>query len=250
MIDGKIYKVTNVINGKAYVGQTIRPLQERFDRHLRDAINNKYPENHFHRAIRKYGAENFVIEQIDSASTQNELNEKEIYWISKLNSIDLGYNTAIGGEGGNTYKGRTKKQMEITKELISISNTGKNNGMSRSIKCKSTKTGEEHLFETLAECLSFFNIKNKETLSKRATGENKLLYKGEWLFAYPDNDYITDYIEYYDSSCRHGRKTILQSDIEELKFNSINKALAFLGLPKSIGLMDGMIIKGYKVIIS
>ena len=249
MIDGKIYKITNIINGKVYIGQTIRLLQERFERHLRDARNNKYPENHFHRAIRKYGAESFVIEQIDSASTQKELNEKEIYWISKFNSVINGYNTATGGEGGNTYKGRTQQQMEVTKELISMSNTGKNNGMSKSIKCKSVKTGEELVFGTLAECLAFFNVKNKETFSKRAIGKNKLLYKGEWLFAYPDADYITDYVEEYDSSCRRGRMTILKSDIEELTFNSKNKALAFLGLPKSIGLINGMTINGYKVII-
>ena len=47
------YKITNDINDKVYIGQTIRPVKKRFERHINDAINNKL-DTHFARAILKY----------------------------------------------------------------------------------------------------------------------------------------------------------------------------------------------------
>ena len=86
-----IYKITNIQNNKVYIGQTIRPVEQRFHRHLNDALNNVI-DTHFARAIRKYGKENFVIEIIDSASNQQELTQKEQYWIKYYNSTEIGYN--------------------------------------------------------------------------------------------------------------------------------------------------------------
>lgn len=71
-----IYKITNLINNKVYIGQTIRPIEDRFKRHINDAVNNVL-DTHLARAIRKYGKENFIIEEIDTASTQEELTLKE-----------------------------------------------------------------------------------------------------------------------------------------------------------------------------
>ena len=73
---GLIYKITNVINSKCYVGQTINSIKERFQRHISDSKN---PERSFylHRAIHKYGAENFTIEPIFECVSQEEMDEKE-----------------------------------------------------------------------------------------------------------------------------------------------------------------------------
>ena len=71
-----IYKITNIQNNRNYIGQTTRPVEQRFHRHVNDALNNIL-DTHFARAIRKYGKENFIIEVIDSAETQDELNKKE-----------------------------------------------------------------------------------------------------------------------------------------------------------------------------
>ena len=73
-----IYKITNIQNNKVYIGQTIRPVKDRFNRHINDALNNIL-DTHFARAIRKYGKENFIIEEIDTAQNQEELNKKEQY---------------------------------------------------------------------------------------------------------------------------------------------------------------------------
>ena len=72
-----IYKISNNINDKVYIGQTIRPIEDRFRRHISDAINNIL-DTHFARAIRKYGKENFHIEMIDSAEKHYGFNKREL----------------------------------------------------------------------------------------------------------------------------------------------------------------------------
>mgnify|MGYP003415896946 FL=1 len=88
-----IYKITNIQNNKVYIGQSIRPVNQRFRRHINDAINNKL-DTYFARAIRKYGKDNFYIKIIDKADNQEELNLKEIYWIKyyKATNEKYGYN--------------------------------------------------------------------------------------------------------------------------------------------------------------
>ena len=108
-----VYKITNIQNNKVYIGQTIRPIEKRFQRHVNDALNNIL-DTHFARAIRQYGAENFTIEVIDTATDQNELNKKEQYWIQYYNSVNKGYNEtdAMSKSGGNTYQSKTKEEMD------------------------------------------------------------------------------------------------------------------------------------------
>ena len=69
-----VYKVTNRINGKVYVGQTTRPLIVRWRQHTAPSVTKCLA---LHRAIMKYGRENFTVEQIDVASNRDELNKKE-----------------------------------------------------------------------------------------------------------------------------------------------------------------------------
>ncbi|WP_440972214.1 GIY-YIG nuclease family protein, partial [Megamonas funiformis] len=95
-----IYKITNKINNKIYIGQSVN-IQQRFYTHCSDALT-KQDNNYFHNAIRKYGKENFTMEEIDTAITQEELNQKEQYWIKYYNSVEEGYNEtdAISKCGG------------------------------------------------------------------------------------------------------------------------------------------------------
>lgn len=68
--------------------------------------------------LEKYGKENFIIEQIDTAQTQDELNKKEQYWIQYYNSVENGYNEtdAVSKCGGNTYQSKTEEEMKILKK--------------------------------------------------------------------------------------------------------------------------------------
>ena len=60
-----IYKITNQINGKIYIGQTINTLEKRFNRHKQDALSGRL-DTHFARALREYGVDNFVAEVIEN----------------------------------------------------------------------------------------------------------------------------------------------------------------------------------------
>ena len=181
-----IYKITNIQNNKVYIGQTIRPIQDRFHRHINDALNNIL-DTHFARAIRKYGKNNFIIEQIDQAQTQNELNKKEQYWIQYYNSVQEGYNEtdAISKCGGNTYQSKTEKEMEVIKEKIRQTKLGTKNPMARKIKRINIITNKIDIFDTIISCAKACGIKNgKTSITTRLNGQIKSPYKNTWIFEY------------------------------------------------------------------
>lgn len=95
---GYIYKVTNLINQKIYIGLTYRDIQTRWNEHKSRA--NSGSPLYFHNAIRKYDINNFSIEQIDQDSGDT-LKEREKYWINYYNSniCEFGYNLTNGGDG-------------------------------------------------------------------------------------------------------------------------------------------------------
>ena len=181
-----IYKITNIQNNKVYIGQTIRPIQDRFHRHINDALNNIL-DTHFARAIRKYGKDNFIIEQIDQAQTQDELNKKEQYWIQYYDSVQNGYNEtdAISKRGGNTYQSKTEKEMEVIKEKIRQTKLGAKNPMAKKIKRINIITNEIDIFDTIISCAKACGIKKgKTSISTRLNGQVKSPYKNTWIFEY------------------------------------------------------------------
>lgn len=91
-----IYKITNLVNQKIYIGLTTCSLKERWTGHLHCV---KSDPRHLYRSMRKYGIENFKIEQIDKTDNLQELGRLEAYYIEKFNSRDpnIGYNLCAGG---------------------------------------------------------------------------------------------------------------------------------------------------------
>jgi group I intron endonuclease len=90
-----IYKVTNQATGKAYIGATTRSIEDRKIDHLQKS--RKKFGNYFHEAMATYGADAFNWEQIDTASSSNELAEKEKKYILQFDSKENGYNSDSGG---------------------------------------------------------------------------------------------------------------------------------------------------------
>ena len=91
-----LYRITNIVNGKIYIGQTIEPTK-RWYQHRRDSAN---PTMVIHHAINKYGAENFKFEVIASCKSWEDANETETFLVSQYNSLvenGKGYNVALGG---------------------------------------------------------------------------------------------------------------------------------------------------------
>lgn len=112
---GIIYKCTCKENGKVYIGQTIQDLKTRMQQHFRESFNSHYISYnyHFHRAIRKYGKDNFEWDVIDKVSSDSYndlcdiLNMLEIKYIKMYNSYHNGYNSTNGGDSA------TKNSREI-----------------------------------------------------------------------------------------------------------------------------------------
>lgn len=100
-----IYKFTNNINGKVYIGQSIN-LEKRYGEHKRGHVNSNYSnyDTKFYRALRKYGFDNFSYEILEQSNdfTFEELNKLEVEYIDYYNSYNNGYNTQPGGDNCGT----------------------------------------------------------------------------------------------------------------------------------------------------
>lgn len=168
-----IYKITNLINGRFYVGQ--------------DKYNNP---NYYgsgkilKQAINKYGKENFIKEILEYCSSKEHLNEREVYWINFLNARErgVGYNITKGGLGGDTFTGnpdsdKTRKKIsnskkgrkgviftEEAKRKISEGNKGKE--ISIDVREKTSITMKKLMNSEAGTIL-------KENLSKKLTGINR-----------------------------------------------------------------------------
>ena len=111
-----IYKVTNLVNQKVYIGQSINSLEQRKAEHYKDAKRTDRPTVYFHNALLKYDWKYFKWEVIEEVDNINALNEREIYWISFYNSTNKnkGYNLKSGGKNGGTCCEETKAKIGKT----------------------------------------------------------------------------------------------------------------------------------------
>ena len=153
---GIVYKATNLINNKVYIGYTTNKLEERIKQHFSKVGDGCY----FHNALGKYGKENFQWDIIDYADTAEELSEKEAYWIDYYQSFtdkNKGYNSTSGGEV-------SKKMSEDVRRKISDGNKG--------------KVLSEEAREKISKALTG-RIVSEETKKKRSIalmGENNPMY--------------------------------------------------------------------------
>jgi group I intron endonuclease len=121
-----VYKLTNKVNGKVYVGKSNNP-SKRLIRHFSTAKTGR-AQNHkyqiIHKAIKKYGKENFIFEILEECNSEQIAYEQEVFWVRKLKSNDpkLGYNQNEGGLGGHTPNEEVRQQ-------ISVSLTGRINSL-------------------------------------------------------------------------------------------------------------------------
>lgn len=90
---GIIYKITNKVNGKSYIGQTRYTIEFRWKQH-----QHKKDNTYFYNAIHKYGVENFSIEILEECNIE-DLNSREIFYIAKYDTFNNGYNLTIEGDG-------------------------------------------------------------------------------------------------------------------------------------------------------
>ena len=111
-----IYKITNIINGNAYIGKSIN-IENRFKEHKRRALfadASKEFDKVLYKAIRKYGIENFKFEVLEIVDDVDLLDSREIFWISYYNTYKCGYNQTIGGDGNKNLSGENHQNHKIS----------------------------------------------------------------------------------------------------------------------------------------
>ncbi len=158
---GIIYKVTNKVNGKIYIGQTVQSLSKRIESHINKALSNE-DDFYFHRAIRKYGKNSFIWEIIIQCNSRGELNRIEIKMIKEYDTFGNGYNLNCGGEGNAGFK-----HTEEAKRKISESKQGEKNPNYGKYGKDHPNFGKTHTKES------------KKKISESSEGKNNGMY-GRW----------------------------------------------------------------------
>lgn len=124
---GFIYKITNDVNGKVYIGKTLNTVESRWKEHCHDKNRRNMENRPLYRAMNKYGLEHFFVETIEECS--ENLEEREIYWIKYYNSYvgwpnNSGYNATTGGDGVPYVDEKTivalAKEGKINTEIAAI----------------------------------------------------------------------------------------------------------------------------------
>lgn len=176
----QVYKITNLSNGKIYIGK--------------DTTSN---ENYYgsgliiKRALNKYGKDSFVKEVIDEAEDNDTLSLKEKYWIRFFNSTDreIGYNISSGGDGGDTLSNHP--DLERIKKKISENNPKTGKTYEEVFGVEKAKEYKEKLLKNLHK-----NLLSKETMEKRDL-------------------YWEKYREDFKSRCEFIKKETEQGNLEE-----------------------------------
>lgn len=203
-----IYKITNDINNKIYIGKTNRTIKERFREHCKASERDRYEKRPLYSAMNKYGIEHFYIEEIEQCDL-SLAEEREKYWIEYYNSFKNGYNATLGGDGKayinrdlviGTYN-KVQNQAKVAEILgihkKTISNILKENNIQ--IK-KSQEVAKENFsksvamldkdtleiiktFNSIKDAERFLNITYRSHIAKVCDGQRKTFkgYKWKWI---------------------------------------------------------------------
>ena len=222
---GYIYKITNLINQKIYIGKTIDSIYNRFSKHKYEAIYHPERTSPLHAAIRKYGPDDFIIEKVEECNNEI-LSERDRYWIKFYNSYEdknVGYNATPGGEGNPKF------DKEI---IISLWKEGYNQTEIASIvKC------ERH---TVARY-----IKDVTSLEERKNRKNRIIKDTTNYLRYEETPFLELWQKGYNikeiadilhcNSKTVSRRIQKVSTIEERKKNSGRKGTPVCKIDKETG---------------
>ena len=176
-----LYKITNIVNGKVYIGQTKNSLLWRFKSHC-----SKYSCcTKLKHAISKYDKHNFKIEQIDHAHTREEADSKEVFWIGYYKSTqdEFGYNIL---EGGHKAESINKKR----------------------VICLETK----EVFESVTDVAEKLNCKTVETIARVCRGERPTFQGCHYAFLDKNDKPILDKIR-FDAPRSHKKTLCVETGV-------------------------------------
>ena len=173
MYEGYIYCITNKVNSKQYVGQTIRTVEDRYKQHL-NRVKHNYDNLYLYKAMEKYGVENFWAHQVEKVvcktrdDLQKKLDEKEIFYILLLETREPdGYNMTDGGMLlPNTYKSKPVCNYDLDGNFVKE-------------------------FSSIAEAARYYDIENGDISMCCNRGRVKMVNGFIWRFKGDDYDVKT-----------------------------------------------------------
>lgn len=206
-----IYKITNQVNQKVYIGKTTSSINRRWNQHKSELNKNKDVNRPLYKAIRKYGVKNFIIEMIEECPSEI-VNEREIYWIQQYDSYHNGYNATLGGDGKSYVnyeivinlwnQGLNCKQIcektsysndtvcKILDEYGIPRESRKSRGyqsQSKSVEMIDKNTNEVLItFPSIQKALKFLNKEGSSHISGVCKGTRKTAYGYKWRYKQED----------------------------------------------------------------
>ena len=201
-----IYKITNDINNKVYIGKTVKSIEKRWKEHCIDSKKTILEKRPLYSAIKKYGIEHFHIEQIEECN-ENNLSDREIYWIEQYGSFKNGYNATLGGEGKKyvdydmvEYNYKIYQNMKKVAEIMNISTDTVSYVLKeRKIPVKTTQQMNKEKFGIPVTC---YNKKTKEIIKTFSSiGE-----AANWLIDNKLTNCKFNTIRYHISEVKRGKR--------------------------------------------
>ena len=177
-IHGFIYQIKNLVNNKIYIGQTIRPIHKRIYEYKSALKFNRCYNQYLLNAFNKYGWNSFEFTVLDTASTSDELNKKEVFYIKKFDTTNkrIGYNIEIGGRNSipstETLKKMSASRLNRKQDEIWINKRIAPAGSDEAKKYGRKKTDEEK--KLISEgSPKYWLGKNRDEETKRKISETK-----------------------------------------------------------------------------
>lgn len=164
-----VYKITNLLNHKIYIGQTAQPLGKRRQDHIKYAFRRN-SQQAIHRAMRKHGIDHFLFEILLYCFSKDHMDQQEIEIIRLLNSKSkhIGYNMTDGGEG---TLGRIIR--EETRDKIRLANLGKKQSEQQRAKYNRVGPNNPNYGKTVSEATR----SKMSIIAKSRTAPNPFLGK-------------------------------------------------------------------------
>ena len=160
---GYIYKITNNVNSKMYIGKTNNSIEERFKEHCSDYKKERCEKRPLYSAMKKYGPEAFSVELIEETDFTED---REKYWIAYYDTFKKGYNATLGGDGKqyidydlvvkkyNILKNAKKVASELNISIDSVYSILKNRNIS-------IKSSQEIQLETYGKVVYMISLDDK-----------------------------------------------------------------------------------------
>lgn len=216
-----IYKITNIINGKSYIGQSLY-LKKRIRRHL--SYKSHKDNLALYKAFDKYGVDKFTIEILETIDTKkcdnikSELDRLEIFYIMKYDSYNSGYNQTIGGDAGITgYKFTKEQRDKVSKHQKLCAHN-----FYKPVYLKSIITGYTKMF--ISERHAAEDLKCSHSQISCVCNQKLYLLKNEWIGGRTKEEVNSNYIQFLQKGNKNGGKFTKKLTIKEYyhKLKSIN----------------------------